>query len=80
MATFAVYEPMLTMEPAPARSINEIAYFEQRKTPRTFTFISRTQSSPKTKELGQTDPRLTTLLSACLRANIGVGSRLDRKN
>jgi DNA-binding FadR family transcriptional regulator len=42
--------------------------------------ISRTQSSPKAKELRETDSGLTILLSAWLRAKIGVGSRLDRKD
>ena len=38
------------------------------------------ESLPKAKELRKTDPGLTTLLSAWLRTNIGVGSRLDRKD
>jgi GntR family transcriptional regulator, transcriptional repressor for pyruvate dehydrogenase complex len=41
--------------------------------------IQRIRSSPRARELRETDPGLTTTLSAWLRANVGVGSGLDRK-
>jgi DNA-binding FadR family transcriptional regulator len=41
--------------------------------------IKRTQSSPRAKEIRETDPGLTALLSSWLRANVGLGSALDRR-
>ena len=41
--------------------------------------IKRTQSSPRAKEIRETDPGLTAVLSSWLRANVGLGSALDRK-
>jgi DNA-binding FadR family transcriptional regulator len=41
--------------------------------------IKRTQSSPRAKEIRETDPGLTTFLSSWLRANVGLGSALDRR-
>jgi DNA-binding FadR family transcriptional regulator len=41
--------------------------------------IKRTQSSPRAKEIRETDPGLTTFLSSWLRANVGLGNALDRR-
>jgi DNA-binding FadR family transcriptional regulator len=41
--------------------------------------IKRTQSSPRAKEIRETDPGLTTLLSSWLSTNVGMGSPLDRR-
>ncbi|WP_169317443.1 FadR/GntR family transcriptional regulator [Actinacidiphila oryziradicis] len=41
--------------------------------------IKRTQSSARAKEIKETDPGLTALLSTWLRANVGLGSALDRR-
>jgi DNA-binding FadR family transcriptional regulator len=41
--------------------------------------IKRTQSSPRAKEIRETDPGLTVFLSSWLRANVGLGSAPDRK-
>jgi DNA-binding FadR family transcriptional regulator len=41
--------------------------------------IKRTQSSPRAKEIRETDPGLTALLASWLRANVGLGSALDRR-
>jgi GntR family transcriptional repressor for pyruvate dehydrogenase complex len=41
--------------------------------------IKRTQSSPRTKEIRETDPGLTAFLSSWLSASVGVGSAPDRR-
>jgi hypothetical protein len=41
--------------------------------------IKRTQSSPRAKEIRETDPGLTALLSSWLGANVGLGSAVDRR-
>src|SRR4030088_2057158 len=41
--------------------------------------IKRTQSSPRAKEIRETDPGLTAFLSSWLRASVGLGSGLDRR-
>jgi DNA-binding FadR family transcriptional regulator len=41
--------------------------------------VKRIQSSPRAKELRETDPGFATMMSAWLAANVGVGSGLDRR-
>jgi hypothetical protein len=41
--------------------------------------IKRTQSSPRAKEIRETDPGLTSFLSSWLRANVGLGGALDSR-
>jgi DNA-binding FadR family transcriptional regulator len=41
--------------------------------------IKRTQSSPRAKQIRETDPGLTAFLSSWLGANVGLGSALDRR-
>jgi DNA-binding FadR family transcriptional regulator len=41
--------------------------------------IKRIQISPRAKELREADPGLTAFLSSWLGANVGLGSRTDRK-
>jgi DNA-binding FadR family transcriptional regulator len=41
--------------------------------------ITRIQSSPRAKEIRETDPGLTGFLSSWLGANVGLGSAPDRR-
>jgi DNA-binding FadR family transcriptional regulator len=44
------------------------------------TVIKRVQTSPRAKEMKETDPELTTFLSSWLRTNVGLGHGIDRGN